>query len=90
MTRKRWIAAISALAIVIAAALTTAAVTNHGSARAAESDSPLLAPSTTSHPASTRATTTTFDIRKLPHPLPPPADPDAATPIIQIGAIEIP
>jgi len=91
MTRKRWIAAGSALAIVIAAALTTAAVMNHGSARAAAGDdSPLLAPSTTLHPASTRATTTTFDVRNLPHPLPPPADPYAATPIIQIGAIEIP
>jgi sortase A len=89
MTRKRWIAAISALAIVAAAALTTAAVLNHGSARAAEDDSPLFAP-TTVHPPSTRSTTTTFDIRKLPHPEPPPADPYADSPIIQIGAIEIP
>ena len=90
MTRKRWIAAISALAIVIAAALSTALVVNRGSARAAEDDSPLLAPSTTLHPPSTRATTTTFDVRTLPHPQPPPADPYADTPIIQIGAIEIP
>jgi sortase A len=90
VTRKRWIAAISALAIVIAAALTTAAVMNRGPARAAEEDSPLLAPSTTAQPPSTRSTTTTFDIRRLPHPLPPPADPYADSPIIQIGAIEIP
>lgn len=90
MTRKRWIAAISALGIVAAAAITTAAVVNHGSARASEQDSPLLAPSSTARPPTTRATTTTFDLRRLPQPDSPPADPYAASPIIQIGTIEIP
>ncbi len=90
MTRRRWFAAITALGIVAAAALTAAAVLNHGSARAAD-DSPLLVASTTSvHPRPTHPTSTTFDVRKLPHPVPPPADPYAPTPIVQIGAIEIP
>ena len=90
MTRKRWIASITALGIVIAAALTTAAVLNHGSARTADDDSPLLAPSTTARPRPAHPTSTTFDVRKLPHPVAPPADPYAPTPIVQIGAIEIP
>jgi sortase A len=97
MTRKRWVATLTALAIVVAATLTTAAVMNRGTARAAsEDDSPLLEPSTgaptTTIPrtTSTHATTTTFDLAKLPHPLPPPADPYAAGPVIQIGSIQIP
>ena len=92
MTRKRLIAALSALGIVIAAALTTAAVVNSGGARSTD-DSPLLAPATTTTKAptsTTRRTTTTFDLSKLPHPFPPPADPYAPGPVIQIGAIEIP
>ena len=92
MTRKRWIAGLSALGIVIAAALTTAAVMRGGGDHRAD-DSPLLvAPttSTTHQTATTHSTTTTFDIRKLPHPLPPPSDPYAAGPIVQVGAIEIP
>src|SRR5689334_198884 len=100
MTKKRWIAALSALAILVAAALTTAAVMNRGTGRAAsEDDSPLLEP-TTAAPAtttttvprttSTHATTTTVDLAKLPHPLPPPADPYAAGPITEIGSIQIP
>jgi sortase A len=97
MTRKRWIASLTALAIVIAAALTTAAMMNHGTAKAAsEDDSPLLEPSTiaptTTIPrtTSTHATTTTVDLAKLPHPLPPPSDPYAAGPVTQIGSIQIP
>jgi sortase A len=97
MTRKRWIATLTALAIVVAATRTTAAVMNHGTARAAsEDDSPLLEPSTAAptttipRTTSTHATTTTFDLAKLPHPLPPPADPYAAGPVIQIGSIQIP
>ncbi|MDQ1477425.1 MAG: hypothetical protein QOE62_2654, partial [Actinomycetota bacterium] len=38
MTRKRWVATLTALAIVAAATLTTAAVMNHGTARAASED----------------------------------------------------
>ncbi len=91
MTRKRLIAALSALGIVIAAALTTAAVVNSGGARSTD-DSPLLAPATTTtvRTTTTHKTTTTFDMSKLPHPFPPPADPYAPGPVIQIGAIEIP
>ncbi len=94
MTRKRWIAAVSALGIVIAATLTTAAVMSRGDARSAE-DSPLLVPATTATTARTatthpRTTTTTVDLSKLPHPEPSPADPYAPSPIIQIGTIEIP
>jgi sortase A len=92
VTKKRWIAALSALGIVIAAALTTAAVMHHGGNRSAD-DSPLVAPSTTSSSTArtaTHATTTTFDLSKLPHPDAPPADPYAAVPVIQIGSIEIP
>ena len=93
MTRKRWIAGLSALGIVIAAALTTAAVMHDGNSRSAD-DSPLLVastvPPTTVRTTTTHATTTTFDISKLPRPLPPPADPYAAGPIIQVGTIEIP
>ena len=91
MTRTRWIAALSALGIVLAAALTTASVMGRGS-RSAD-DSPLVVPSTTAttaRPATTRATTTTVDMSKLPHPDPSPADPYAAVPVIQIGSIEIP
>jgi sortase A len=94
VTKKRWIAAISALGILIAAALTTAAVVNHGGGRSAEDDSPLVAPSTTSSSSArtttTHRTTTTVDLAKLPHPDPPPADPYAAVPVVQIGSIEIP
>ena len=91
MTPKRWIALLSALGIVIAAALTTAAVMNSGDSHAAD-DSPLLVASTTIPRTSTThaATTTTVDLAKLPHPDPPPGDPYAATPIVQIGSIEIP
>ena len=91
MTRKRLIAALSALGIVIAAALTTAAVVNSGGTRSTD-DSPLLAPATTTtvRTTTTHKTTTTFDMSKLPHPFPPPADPYAPGPVIQIGAIEIP
>jgi sortase A len=92
VTRNRWIAALGALGIVIAAALTTAAVLNRGDARSTD-DSPLVAPaptSTTARPSTTRATTTTtVDLAKLPHPDPSPSDPYAAVPVVQIGSIEI-
>ena len=95
MTRKRWIAAVSALGILIAGAITTAAVVDRSpSSHASEDDSPLLvAPSTTRatmRTTTTHRTTTTFDLAKLPHPDPPPQDAYAPTPIIQIGAIDIP
>ena len=95
MTRKRWIAALSALGIVIAATLTTAAVMSRSDARSAD-DSPLVVPSTTStsrttpRTATTRTTTTTVDLSKLSRPQPAPSNAYAPTPIIQIGTIEIP
>jgi sortase A len=98
MTRKRWIAALGALGIVIAAALTTAAVTRGGGDHRAD-DSPLLqapttakatTPGTAPRTTAPKPTTTTFDVRKLPQPLPPPSDPYAAGPVTQVGSIEIP
>jgi sortase A len=89
MTKRRWIAVLSALGILIAAALTTAAVTRSGSAKSAD-DSPLLAPPTsTTHAVTTtvpRSTTT----QPLPQPQPAPSDPYAPSPIVQVGTIEIP
>jgi sortase A len=98
MTRKRWIAALGALGIVIAAAVTTAAVVRgDGDHRAEESpllQAPTTAPANTprSTPRTTapKPTTTTFDVSQLPHPLPPPADPYAAGPVTRLGSIEIP
>ena len=91
MNRRRWIALISALGIVIAAALTTAAVVGGSSSHKDAEDSPLLTAPTTATPTTHKiVTTTTIDPAKLPHPLPPPADPYAPTPIVQIGTIEIP
>lgn len=97
MNKKRWIALLSALGIVIAAGLTTAAVMNKGDSHSAD-DSPLLVPSTTAPVTIPRTTTThptaptpaTVALSKLPHPDPPPGDPYAATPIVQIGSIQIP
>jgi sortase A len=95
MTRKRWIAAASALGIVISAALTTAAVMSRGVARSV-ADSPFVVPATTATTATTRrtttthVTTTTVDLSKLSRPQASPANAYAPTPIIQIGTIEIP
>ncbi|HEV7523419.1 MAG TPA: class E sortase [Acidimicrobiia bacterium] len=92
MTPKRWIALLSVLGILIAAALTTAAVMNRSDGRSSE-DSPLLVAPTTTKPivrSTTTHTATTVDLAKLPHPDAPPADPYAATPIVQIGSIQIP
>jgi sortase A len=90
MTKTRWIALLTALGIVLAAVLTTAAVTTgRGNDRA--DDSPLLEASPTTLPA----TSTTRKPHKKPTPVltkpeAPPADPYANTPIIQIGSLEIP
>ena len=91
MTRKRWIAALSALGIVIAATLTTAAVMSRSDARSAD-DSPLVVPSTTStsrttpRTATTRTTTTTVDLSKLSRPQPAPSNPYAPTPTVTLIA----
>ena len=93
MTKKRWAALVTVLGIVAAAAITTAAVVGRGSNRSTD-DSPLLAPSTTAAPTSTttrpKPTSTTVELAKLPQPQPPPADPYANVPVVQIGAIQIP
>jgi sortase A len=91
MTAKRWIAVLSVLGIVIAAALTTAAVMRSDDTRSAD-DSPLLVTSTTEPRTSTShaTTSTTVNLASLPQPAPPPGDPYAATPIVQIGSIQIP
>ena len=84
-----------ALGIVIAAALTTAAVMNGGNSRSTD-DSPLpWRPSTTTTaPRDVHAphpTTTTVDLCQAARiPTRRPADPYAPGPIIQIGTIEIP
>jgi sortase A len=91
MTRKRWIALLTAIAIVLAAAITTASVSfNH---RSSGDDSPLVAApvTTTTHQVTTtthKATTTTSST--LPQPEPAPSDPYAPTPLVQLGTIQIP
>lgn len=92
--RKRFVFVAS---ILLAGALTTAGVIAAGGgsdAGASGDDSPMLvAPtSTTESPPTTRArravvTTTTLP---LPVPEPPPVDPYADVPVLQIGRIEIP
>jgi sortase A len=90
MTTKRWIAVLGAVGIVIAAALTTAAVMGGGDKSSAD-DSPVLVVTTTvPRSSTTRPTPTTVNLAKLPQPDAPPADPYAATPIIQVGSIQIP
>ena len=91
MTRKRWIALFTTLAIVLTAAITTAAVSfNH---RSTEDDSPLLAtpttPPTTQFTTTTHKATTTTSV-KLPVPDPAPSDPYAPTPLVKLGTIYIP
>jgi sortase A len=89
VSKKRWIALLSALGIVIAAALTTAAVLGSGDSEQAV-DSPLVvAPPTTAKkaPAKVKTTTTTTP---LPQPQMEPVDPYADVPVIEYGSIEIP
>jgi sortase A len=85
LTRRRAIAAATALGFLIAAALTTAAVT-----RGDADDAPLPAAPSTIPSSTTTVRPTTTTIGPLPQPQPPPLDPYAPTPIVQIGTIEIP
>jgi sortase A len=87
VTKRRWIALLSALGIVIAAALTTAFVARGGGTH--EDESPVLAPTTQKVTSTTHKVTTTT-LGKLPQPEPPPADPYAPTPLVQVGTVEIP
>jgi sortase A len=74
-----------------AAGVTTAAVTSGGKSHKSTEDSPLLEPSTSLAPSTS---TTIVHVAKkaivLPKPQPPPRDPYAAVPVVQIGALEIP
>jgi sortase A len=88
LTKRRWIALLSALAIVIAAAITTAFVVG-GDDEPKADDSPLLVAPPTDAPTTKRVTTTT-KAQPLPQPEPPPSDPYAPTPLVQVGVIEIP
>jgi sortase A len=87
VTKRRWIALLSALGIVIAAALTTAFVARDGGTH--EDESPVLTPTTQKVTSTTHKVTTTT-LGKLPQPEPPPADPYAPTPLVQVGTVEIP
>jgi sortase A len=79
---------LTVIGIVLAAAITTAAVTSGGHKKA--EDSPVLvAPTPATLPTSSTHRTTTTSV-KLPQPEDPPADPYAPTPIVQVGTIEIP
>ncbi len=92
MTRKRWIALLTTVAIVLTVAVTTAAVSfNH---RSTDDDSPLLAtrttlPTTQVTTTTHKASTTTTSV-SLPQPEPAPSDPYAPTPLVKIGTIYIP
>jgi sortase A len=87
VTKRRWIALLSAIGIVIAAALTTAFVARDGGTH--EDESPVLTPTTQKVTSTTHKVTTTT-LGKLPQPEPPPADPYAPTPLVQVGTVEIP
>lgn len=93
MTKKRWFALLSALAVVLAAALTSAAVIDHGGNKSAEDDSPLLSAPSTVPPTTVKpkpVTSTTINVNTLSTPIAPPADPYAPSPIIRLGVLEIP
>jgi sortase A len=86
MTKKRWIAVLTALAVVVAASITTAFVLGGDSE---PKENPVLAPAPTDPPTTKKVTTTTAE-EPLPQPEPPPKDPYAPTPLVQVGVIEIP
>jgi sortase A len=94
VTKKRWIALVTAIAIVLAAVLTTAAVTRGREDRRRAEDSPLMttttAPAERSTPTTHRKTRKAKTVKALPWPDPAPADPYAATPIVQVGIVDIP
>jgi sortase A len=88
-SRKRWIAIVTAIAVVVAALVVTAAVTHHSHHRDNLADSPVLQEPTTQPTTSTLAPKKAVPV-VLPKPQPPPSDPYAATPIVQLGVLEIP
>ena len=91
MTKKRWIALFTVLAIAVAAALTTASMTRGARDRRTTEDSPML--TTTTAPAKSPPTAlrrAKKAAKVLPRPDPAPADPYAPTPIMQVGVVDIP
>jgi LPXTG-site transpeptidase (sortase) family protein len=94
VTRKRWIALFTAFAIVLAAVLTTAAVTRGTEDGRRAEDSPLMTTTTAltakSTPTTHRQTGKAKTVKALPWPDPAPADPYAPTPIVQVGIVDIP
>jgi sortase A len=91
VTTKRRIALFAVLTIILVAALTTAAVTSATGDRRANEDSPML--TTTSAPGMSTTTAphrANKAVKALPRPDPPPADPYAPTPIVQVGVVDIP
>jgi sortase A len=89
LRKRQWIALLTALGIVLAAGITTAAVVGSGNShKASEEDLPTFLPS------STAQTSTTVKVHHkaivLSKPAAPPADPYANVPVVQIGTLEIP
>ena len=89
MTKKRWIALVSALGIVAAAALTTAAVLG-GDDGESTAESPLVVAPPTTAKAKPKVETTTTTTTPLPRPDMEPVDPYENVPVIEYGSIEIP
>jgi sortase A len=86
--RRRGIALVVAIALVMAAGGVGFAFVTRGAGEAAADDNPMLeVPPTTRATTTVPATTTTV---ALPVPEPPPADPYADVPIIELGVISIP
>jgi len=93
VTRRRWLAFGVAMSLLVGGCAATVAVVTRGDdeAVAQDDDNPLLEATTSSAaPTTTAAPSTTAFVEPLPVPEPPPADPYASTPIVDIGAIVIP
>ena len=88
VSRKRALAGVAA-ALVLTVAGGGALFASRGGGSRAEA-LPRIVPSTTSAPTTTSTVPRTTTTLALPHPTPPPADPYADVPVVQIGTIEIP
>jgi sortase A len=94
VTKKRWIALLTAFAIVLVVALAAPAMTRGAGDRRNAEDSPLMAtttvPTAKSTPTTHRKPKALKTATALPQPDPAPKDPYAPTPIVQIGVVDIP